>query len=121
VGSQTGAAALQSLALKQPTHRFEVSHTGVGAEQSVLARHATHWFATVSHFGAAVLVQSESAAQTAHDPAFIPVVMHAVPPGLSAQSAFDWHGSQRCVVVSHVGVEPLQSELNSHATHVPVG
>jgi hypothetical protein len=118
----TGVAPPQSLELWQATHRFDVvSHTGLEPEQSVLLRHCTQVFAVVSHTGAAVLVQSEFTSHTTHDPTFIPEVTHAGPLGLLAQSAFVAHGSQVCVVALHVGVEPAQSELNSQATHVPVG
>jgi hypothetical protein len=119
--SQTGVAPAQSALVKHPTQMFAGLHSGVGAEQSALVRQATHSFAVVSHLGAAGLVQSESTAQITHDPAFMPVVTHADPPGLPSQSAFVWHGTQVCVVVSHVGVIPAQSELNSQSTQVPVG
>jgi hypothetical protein len=120
-GLHTGVAAGQSLAVMQPTQMFEALHTGVDPEQSALVRQVTHSFATVSHMGAAVLVQSELTAHITHEPAFIPVVTQALPPGLFVQSLLDWQGPHMWVVVSHVGVSPLQSELNSQPTQVPVG
>ena len=117
----TGVAPEQSELLRQPTQMFDALQTGVEPEQSPLVRQATHSLATVSHLGAAELVQSESCAQTTQEPAFMPVSWHAEPPGLLTQSAFDAQARQVCVVVSHVGVLPAQSELNSQETHVPDG
>jgi len=96
-------------------------HTGVGTAQSALVRQATQVLDTVSHLGVAMLVQSASTAQSTHDPAFIPVVSQAGPAGLFVQSALVWQARQVWLVVSHVGVAPLQSVLNSQATHVPLG
>jgi len=123
VVSQVGVVGVdaQSAEVRQPTQRLALLHTGVGAEQSALVRQATHSLAVVSHFGAARLVQSASTVQTTHEPAFIPDATHAGPPGLPAQSASVAHGPHVWVVVSQVGVVPLQSELNSQPTHVPVG
>jgi len=87
----------------------------------VLVRHCTHSLATVSQMGAAGLVQSAFAAQVTHEPAFMPVVTHAFPPGLPIQSAFVAQARHVCVAVLHVGVAPLQSELNSQPTQAPVG
>ena len=122
-GLQTGVigVAEQSALVRQPTQRFEVLHTGVAPEQSLLVRHATHSFATVSQIGAAVLEQSESFAHVTHEPAFMPVVTHADPPGFPMQSALSVQARHVWVVVLQVGVLPLQSELNSQSTHVPVG
>ena len=121
VVSQTGVAPEQSALVAQATQSCARLHTGFGAEQSALVRHSTHSFATVSHFGAAGLVQSLSTVQTTQEPAFIPVVTQAWPPGFPTQSASVAHGPHVCVVELQVGFEPLQSELNSQSTHVPVG
>ena len=117
----TGVAPEQSAFDRQPTQICELLHTGVGAAQSAFVRQATHSLATVSQWGAAALVQSASTVQITHEPAFIPLVTHAGPPGLPAQSASSAQGTQVWVSASHVGEVPLQSELNSQATHVPVG
>jgi len=121
VGSHTGVAPEQSAFVKQPTQISALLHTGVGALQSALVRQATHWLAVVSQWGAAGLVQSASTEQTTQDPALSPVVTQAGPPGLPTQSALVAQGWHRLVVVLHVGVWPLQSELNSQATQVPLG
>jgi hypothetical protein len=118
---QMGAVALQSALVAQPTQRFAALHTGVGAEQSALVRQATHRFETVSHLGVVAEVQSPFASQPTHDPAFIPEVAQAGPPGLPAQLALVVHGPHVCVVALHTGVVPPQSVLNSQPTHVPVG
>jgi len=121
-GSQIGVAPPQSASDTQPTQSCRApSQTGVGVEQSPADKHWTQRLATVSHLGVAGLLQSESTWQTTQAPAFIPVVMHAGPPGFPMQSALFWQARQVWVVVAHVGVWPLQSELNSQATQVPVG
>jgi hypothetical protein len=117
----TGVGAAQSVLARQPTQTFDALHTGVGAPQSPFARQATHTFEMVSHLGAPGVVQSASAAQSAQVPAFIPVVTHAGPAVLPAQSALVAQGWQTWVVALQVGVAPLQSVSNSQATHVPVG
>ncbi len=119
--SHTGVAPEQSALVRQLTQICDPLHTGVGAEQSALVRQLTQRFATVSHLGAAALVQSASIEQTTHEPAFWPLVTHEGPPGLLRQSPLFWQALQVWVTMSHVGVEPLQSELNSQATQVPVG
>jgi hypothetical protein len=124
-GLQIGVAPEQSLSCTHPTQRFCVLHTGVAGVlvQSVFFSHCTHSFAMVSQIEAAMLVQSLFAVQMTHEPAFIPAspVTHAGPPGLPMQSALSAQARQVWVVVLHVGVMPLQLELNSQPTHVPVG
>jgi hypothetical protein len=77
--------------------------------------------ATVSQIGAAALVQSELTVQVTHEPAFMPVSTHAGPPEDPMQSVSWAQARQVWVAVLHVGVIPLQSELNSQPTHVPLG
>jgi hypothetical protein len=124
-GSQMGVAPEQSVFCTQATHRFWLLQTGVVgvAAQSVFFSHCTQWLAIVSQMGAAGLVQSALASHVTHDPTFIPAspVTHAGPPGFPMQSAFVAQGRQVWAIVLHVGVIPLQSELNSQPTHVPVG
>jgi hypothetical protein len=92
----------------------------VDPEQFALVRQATHWFETGSHVGVAP-EQSASVAHCTHWPAFIPVVTQAAPLALPAQSTLLTQGLHVWLPTSHLGVLPLQSELNSHPTHVPVG
>lgn len=121
-GLQSGVEPEQSVFERQPTQRLlVVLQTGVEPEQSALVRHATQRFAVTSHLGAAGLVQSASAWQMTHEPAFMPLVTHAGPPGLPTQSALLAHARHMCDAVSQVGVSPAQSELNSHPTQVPLG
>jgi hypothetical protein len=121
VVSHTGRAPEQSALLTHPTHTCEaVSHTDVGALQSLLLKHCTHRFAVASHLGAAGLVQSPSRTQTAHEPAFIPLVTQAGPPRLPTQSELVTHAWQ-VLFAPQVGLLPLQSELRKHWVQVPVG
>ena len=116
-----GAMTWQSALLAHPTQRFDALHTGLAPEQSALVRHATHRLETVSHWGVVAAVQSLFTRQPTHEPAFMPDVAHAGPPGLPVQSALVAQAPHVCVAVLHTGVLPLQSVLNSQWTHVPVG
>ena len=121
-GSHTGFATEQSVLVRQPTQMSAPLHFGVAAGQSVSCRQFTHWFDTVSQTGASGFGQSVLSAQITHDPCFMPgAVSQAGPLRLPTQSAFVWHGWHVWLVVSHLGVMPLQSALDSHATHVPEG
>jgi hypothetical protein len=121
VVSQIGVAPEQSVFDVQATQTCIALQTGVVPPQSAFERHATHVFETASHFERPALVQSASTVHATQVPAFMPEVMHDGPAELPAQSELVWHGLQTCEAVSQTGVAPLQSELNSQPTHVPVG
>lgn len=119
--SQIGVAPPQSAFDVHATQTFCALQTGVDPPQSAFERHATQRFAIVSHFDKPALVQSTSLVHATQEPAFMPDVTHDGPAELPLQSAFVWHALQTCVAVLQTGVEPLQSELNSQPTQVPVG